>query len=76
MTRPTPIHVDGVLYTVAGNRRGLVGPLRLGAGRQDGPPPRERGRPVAIEGFPQTGVVDALEDQARGFCTPRTPSWL
>ena len=24
MTRPTPIHVDGVLYTVAGNRRSVV----------------------------------------------------
>ncbi len=32
-----------------------------------GRPLENWGRPVALEGFPQTGVVDGLEDQARGW---------
>ncbi len=116
MTRPTPIHVDGVLYTVAGNRRNVVAidagtgaimwsfrepdtfrwehSMRANNGKgvayaeldgrgvifitsparfvwaldaKTGRPLENWGRPVAIEGFPQTGVVDALEDQARGW---------
>ena len=116
LARPTPIYVDGVLYTVAGERRNVVAiDARTGAilwsfrepdtirwqhsmranngkgvayaavdGRGvifsisparflwaldalTGHPLENWGRPVAIDAFPQTGVVDALEDQARGW---------
>ena len=116
LARSTPIYVDGVLYTVAGDRRSVVAidagtgviiwsfrepdtfrwehSMRANNGKgvayaevdgrgvifsisparflwaldaKTGRPLADWGRPVAIEGFPQTGVVDALEDQARGW---------
>ncbi len=116
LARPTPIYVDGVLYTVAGERRNVVAidagtgailwsfrepdtlrwqhSMRANNGKGvayaevdgrgvifsisparflwaldalTGRPMENWGRPVAIDAFPQTGVVDALEDQARGW---------
>ena len=116
LARPTPLYVDGVLYTIAGERRSVVAidagtgavlwsfrepdtfrwehSMRANNGKgvayaevdgrgvifsisparflwaldaESGRPLENWGRPVAIDGFPATGVVDALEDQARGW---------
>ena len=116
LARPTPIYADGVLYSVAGNRRSVVAidastgaliwsfrepdtfrwehSMRNNNGKgvayaevdgrgviftisparflwaldaKTGQPLENWGRPVALEGFSQTGVLDALEDQARDW---------
>ena len=116
LARPTPIYADGVLYSVAGDRRSVVAidagtgaliwsfrepdtfrwehSMRNNNGKgvayaevngrgviftisparflwaldaKTGQPLENWGRPVALEGFSQTGVLDALEDQARDW---------
>jgi len=116
MMRSTPSYVNGVLYTVAGDRRSVVAidattgatiwsfrepdtfrweySMRAGYGKgvsyaevdgrgvifivtparflyaldaESGRPLERWGRGVSLPGFSRTGVVDVLEDQARGW---------